>query len=442
MRDDCAFESPGQAIEAGIGMVHQHFMLIDRFTVAENLMLGFEPTTRLKGPVPLLDLQQARESVRDLSERFGMNVEPDDLVGDLPVGVRQRVEILKSLAREARVLILDEPTAVLAPTEVESLFRVMRQLSEEGRTILFITHKLDEVRRVADTVTVIRRGAVVGTASPTGERAELVTMMMGKPVSFVVDRPEQMPGQVVLAIDQPAPAGQVEPFHLSVRNGEIVGVAGVEGNGQQELLERVVGVRSSDNLRVELCGIDVTSAKPGRRFGLGLGYVPEDRTKDGLISGFSIAENLLLRELRSSKFSAHGILKRGQIRRNAESLIEEFDVRTWGPDQPAEKLSGGNQQKILLAREMSRELTCLVVAQPTRGVDVGSANVIHRRLIELRTKDVGTLLVSAELDELLALSDRIVVMKTGRLNGEFTRPFDRSAIATAMVAEPREEPVS
>ena len=413
------FSSPGDAMAAGIGMVHQHFMLVPTFTATENIVLGAE-LTRGGG---LLDRRRARQRVVETSERFGLAVPPDALVADLAVGVQQRVEIVKALLREARVLVLDEPTAVLTPAETDDLMRVMRELADAGTSIVFITHKLREVRAVADRITVIRRGRVVGEAAPSASPEELAALMVGRDVRLVVDKAPAVPGEPVLEVSgvrvtDPGGAVLLDDVSLSVRAGEVLAVAGVDGNGQSELTRCVVGLQPVDTGSVRVAGQDVAGLPVREVLDRGVGYVPEDRLHDGLVGSFSIAENLVLDLVDSPPFSSGPTVDRAAVARNAAERIAEYDIRTPGPDVPASALSGGNQQKVVLAREMSRPLRLLVVAQPTRGVDVGSQEFVHQRIVAERDRGAAVLLVSTELDEVRALADRIVVMYRGRIAGE------------------------
>ena len=412
------FTSPRDAIQAGIGMVHQHFMLVPVFTVAENVTLGVE-RTRVLG---LLDRRRARRDVRELSERYGLIVNPDTYVENLPVGIQQRVEIIKALLREASVLILDEPTSVLTPGETEDLFRVIRELKAGGRSIIFISHKLKEVQAIADTITVIRRGAVVGERPPTTTDAELAALMVGRPVELKVRKGPARPAAVVLdvrgitAIDD---HGQAVPDDVSfqVKAGEILGVAGVQGNGQTELCEVLMGLRPVVTGAILLDGNDLANATPRDRLRAGLGYVPEDRQEDGLVPDFSVAENLVLDVYDRPPFASGIALDLDAIRVNAVSRVDEFDIRTTSVERPAGTLSGGNQQKVILARELGREHKVLVASQPTRGLDVGSIEFVHRRIVQQRDHGVAVLIVSSELDEIYALADRIAVMYEGRITG-------------------------
>jgi len=413
-----AFESPRDAIAAGIGMVHQHFMLVPVFTVAENVTLGIERT----GPGGLLDRRRTRKEVQELSHKYGLDVDPDALVEDLPVGVRQRVEIVKALVRDANVLILDEPTAVLTPAETEDLFRVIRQLRDGGRSIVFISHKLKEVQAIADTITVLRRGQVVGERPPSASEEELAALMVGRDVRLVVDKKPATPQDVVLAVEGLTVTGadgriSLNGVGFSVRSGEILGVAGVQGNGQTELCEALMGLREVHAGTVTVAGRDVTHATPRERLRSGVSYIPEDRTEDGLVGSFSVADNLVLDLYNQAPFSSGIALKPAAIASNADRLVSEFDVRTPSAAASAGSLSGGNQQKVILAREIGRSHKVLIASQPTRGLDVGSIEFVHKRIVAERDKGAAVVIVSAELDEIYALADRIAVMYEGRITG-------------------------
>jgi ABC-type uncharacterized transport system ATPase subunit len=413
-----SFNSPKDAIAAGIGMVHQHFMLVPVFTVAENVTLGIEQADR----VGLLDRRRTRREVADLSHRYGLDVDPDALVEDLPVGIQQRVEIVKALVRQANVLILDEPTAVLTPAETEELFRIIRQLRDGGTSIIFISHKLREVQAIADTITVLRRGAVVGQREPSATEEDLAELMVGRNVQLRVSKAPATPGAAVLQVSDLTVRGDdgrtwVDGLSFDVRAGEILGVAGVQGNGQTELCEALMGLRPIADGTITLDGRDLTRATPRTRLRAGIAYVPEDRTEDGLVGSFSVAENLVL-DMYDRKPFASGInLHLPEIAKNATERIAEFDVRTGSAATPAGTLSGGNQQKVILARELGREHKVLIASQPTRGLDVGSIEFVHRRIVEQRDHGVAVVIVSSELDEIYALADRIAVMYEGKITG-------------------------
>ncbi len=429
-----AFADPGDALRHGIGMVHQHFMLIPVFTVAENVVLGFEPTRRFGW----LDRRRARTEVRRLSTEFGLEVDPGAVVERLPVGVQQRVEILKALQRDARLLILDEPTAVLTPQETEALFRIMRSLRDSGRSILFITHKLKEVLSVADRITVMRLGRVVGSTKPEeADDKSLATMMVGRDVELVITKPPASPGETVLQLEQFTVADEravtvVEDVDLSVRAGEIVAVAGVQGNGQTELAEAIVGLRPVRSGTLRLGGADLTHATPRERIRAGLANVPEDRQVDGLVLGMSIAENLILDQYDVPPFARHGVRSLSAMRANGARALSEFDIRATSPDVSAGTLSGGNQQKVVVARELSRRVKALVASQPTRGLDVGSIEYVHRRIVDARDSGAAVLIISSELDEVLALGDRVAVMFRGRIVGIVDPAVGRETIGLMM----------
>jgi simple sugar transport system ATP-binding protein len=418
-------------------------MLVPVFTVSDNVMLGYEFT---RGP-GLLDHEAARTQVRELSARFGFNIDPDALVEDIPVGAQQRVEIIKALARDARVLILDEPTAVLTPQETDELMRIMRELAAAGTSIVFITHKLREVRAVADRITVIRLGAVVGEAAPDSSEADLAALMVGRPVELSVTKEHREPGEVVLDVRDLGvvnDAGQrlVDSVSFQVRAGELVAVAGVQGNGQTELIEAIMGL-SEWHLagEVTLFGEPVLG-RPTHDILERVGYVPEDRSTDGLVTSFSLADNLVLDQVDHPPYSSRGVLRLGVIEQTAKKLVDQFDIRAQGVEYPASSLSGGNQQKLVMARALSRPLALLVASQPTRGVDVGSIEFLHDRIV--RERDIGTavLIVSTELDEVAALADRIVVMYRGRLVGIVGPDVSRHVLGLMMAGVPYDEAVS
>ncbi len=413
-------ESPHDAIERGIGMVHQHFMLIPVFTVAENVVLGAEP----KAPGGRLDRRRAEEEVRILSERYGLPVDPRALVKTLPVGVQQRVEILKALYRQARILILDEPTAVLTPQEVRELFRVIRTLVDHGVSVIFITHKLREALEISDRIVVLRGGRVVGETTPAeADEARLASMMVGREVLLQVEKGPARPGEVVLEVRDLRVCDDrghlaVQGVSLQVRAGEIYGIAGVQGNGQTELVEAITGLRSVEGGQVFLGGEEITGARPRQVIEAGTAHIPEDRHKHGLILRYPVAENLILCTYYKPPFTRGGQLDFQAIYDNARRLVAEYDIRPPEPERPVSELSGGNKQKVIVAREFSRPVRLLVAAQPTRGIDVGSIEFIHRQIVRMRDRGVAVLLVSAELDEILSLSDRIGVMYEGRIVAE------------------------
>lgn len=416
------FRSSADAIAAGIGMVHQHFQLIPVFTVAENIILGNETA---KGP--FLDMGAAHRRINEISERYGLAVDPDKLVGELSVGEQQRVELVKALFREAEILILDEPTAVLTPGEVDDFFGIVRSLLDQGKSIVFITHKLREVIAVADRITVLRGGKVSGTADPASATPQsLANLMVGRDVVLQVDKEPGHPGEVVLQV-QDLRVGDdrgvetVTGLSVEVRAGEIFGLAGVEGNGQRELVEALAGMRPKLGGKVLISGQDATRMTPREITELGVGHVPEDRNKHGVVGKLTIADNLVLNRYYEEPYARRGIRQDAPRDQRAHELVQRFDVRTPGIHVPVDNLSGGNQQKVIVARELSGDLNLLVVAQPTRGLDVGSIEFIHQQIIALRDRGVAVVLVSAELDEILSLSDRVGVVYRGRLVGTFDR---------------------
>lgn len=408
---------PSDAIAAGVGMVHQHFMLIPVFTVTENVMLGEEVV--VKGD--FLDRDSAAHRISEISEQYGLEVDPHTYLRDLPVGVQQRVEIIKLLYREADILILDEPTAVLTPQEVGELFTIMRSLVDQGKSIIFITHKLGEVLEFADRITVIRNGKVVGTTTPdTASKTSLAEMMVGRAVKFEVVKGAAEVGDVVLKVEDLIVLDErqqvaVDGVSFEVREGEILGVAGVQGNGQTELVEAVTGLRRPFQGRIDIQGIDVTGASPRAITELGSAHVPEDRQRDGLVLPFPVSDNLVLNTYYRPPFSKGAVLDREEIRASAELLIGNFDIRTPSASTNVALLSGGNQQKVIVGREFSRPIKLLIASQPTRGLDVGSIEYIHGRILEKRSEGTAVMLVSPELDEIMDLSDRIAVMYRGKI---------------------------
>lgn len=427
---------PGDAMAAGIGMVHQHFMLVPVFTVAENVMLGNEPTLS----AGRLDLDAARRKVQEISDRFGFDVNPDALVETLPVGVQQRVEIIKALSRDARILVFDEPTAVLTPQETDELMAIMRQLKESGTAIVFISHKLREVREIADRITVIRRGAVVGEASPSATNAELAALMVGRPVELTVHKDPAKPGGAALVVDDLRVADDLGHVHVdglsfSIATGEILGVAGVQGNGQTELAEAILGLQTHVRGSITLDGHELVGRSVRKVLDAGVGFIPEDRTTDGLVAGMTIAENLMLNRSHGKPFVSAGTVRTKVLEEFAEEKLHAYDVRASGIQATASQLSGGNQQKVVVARELSRDLRLLVAAQPTRGVDVGSIEFIHKQIVATRDAGVPVLLVSTELDEIAALSDRIMVLFRGRIVGIVPADTPRETLGLMMAGE-------
>jgi len=410
-------KSSGDAIRAGIGMVHQHFMLIPVFTVTENVMLGDE-ATKIGG---ILDRESTAKRIRDLSSTYGLEIDPSVYVSTLPVGVQQRVEIIKLLYREANILIFDEPTSVLTPQEADQLFRIMHSLVESGKSIIFITHKLREVLDVADRITVIRQGQVIGTTTPQDtDKSMLALMMVGRDVVLEVEKSKAKPTELTLRVknlkvldDRNTLA--VNGVSFDILAGEILGVAGVQGNGQTQLVEALTGLRHPVEGRIELLGTDITRATPRQITELGTAHIPEDRQRDGLVLAYPVTDNMVLNTYYIEPFTKKAVLQEEAIRSNAEALIEAFDIRTPSAVVDISTLSGGNQQKVIVARELSRPIKLLVAAQPTRGLDVGSIEYIHNRLVEKRDEGVAVLLVSTELDEIMQLADRIAVMYRGQL---------------------------
>ncbi|RSI03006.1 ABC transporter ATP-binding protein [Streptococcus sanguinis] len=411
-------DSPSRAAALGIGMVHQHFMLVEAFTVAENIILGSEITN--KG---VLDLKKANADILELSERYGLAVDPTAKVEDISVGAQQRVEILKTLYRGAEILIFDEPTAVLTPAEILELMDIMKTLVKEGKSIILITHKLDEIRAVADRVTVIRRGKSIETVSIEGvSNKDLAEMMVGRSVSFVTEKEEAKPKDVVLQIsdlivneNRGVPA--VKELSLDVHAGEIVGVAGIDGNGQSELIQAITGLRKVKSGSIKIKGKEVVGLSPRKITEMQVSHVPEDRHRDGLVLEMMLSENIALQTYYKEPLSNKGVLNYNQINSYARKLMEEFDVRAASELVPAGALSGGNQQKAIIAREVDRNPDLLIVSQPTRGLDVGAIEYIHKRLISERDKGKAVLVVSFELDEILNLSDRIAVIHDGKIQG-------------------------
>lgn len=414
------FNGPGDAIAAGIGMVHQHFMLVPVFTVWENVVLGVEPVS---GP-GVLNRRRARTEVREISEKYGLAVDPDALVEELPVGIQQRVEIIKVLLRGAQILVFDEPTAVLTPQEVVEFFGIVEELKSRGATIIFITHKLKEALAIADDITVLRAGRVVGHADPATATPEmLASMMVGRDIDLVVDKTPASPKGDVLVLQGVQMVDDygralLDDIDLTVRAGEIVGIAGIQGNGQTELVEAITGLLPLAAGTVTFLDTDITDFTPRRRHEVGIAHVPEDRNHMGMVGSFTVAENLVLDSYYSQPYSRRGVLDGQAIRESAETLVRDFDVRPPIIDNTAGALSGGNAQKMIVAREFSRDVPLVICAQPTRGIDVGSIEYIHEQIIRKRDEGKAILIVSTELDEIFALADRIVVMFDGRIVAE------------------------
>ncbi len=411
--------NPNIATQLGIGMVHQHFKLVHNFTVTENIILGLEPRQGLS-----IDIKKASLKVAELSKLYSLDVDPFSKIEDISVGMHQRVEILKMLYRDAEILIFDEPTAVLTPQEIHELMAVMRRLVEEGKTILLITHKLKEIKAVADICTVLRRGKLINTVEVKNtDEAAMAEMMVGREVSFSVDKSPAKPGEVVLEIEKLNVKNSkgllaVKDLSLSVKKGEILGLCGIDGNGQTELIQALTGLTKIESGSVKILGKEVASLPVRQRLDMGLGHIPEDRHRHGLVLDFRLDENLVMHSYGHLPYAHYGVLDFYAIRKNAERLIKEFDVRAGqGPDTLARSMSGGNQQKAILAREIDRSPEAFIIAQPTRGLDVGAIEYIHKRIVAERDKNKAILLVSLELDEILNVSDRIAVIYDGMIVG-------------------------
>ncbi|WP_425864442.1 ABC transporter ATP-binding protein [Arthrobacter sp. TWP1-1] len=434
------FSGPSDAMAAGIGMVHQHFMLVPVFTVAENVALGAESTSF--GGV--LNLEETRKKIREISAKFGFDVDPDALVEDLPVGVQQRVEIIKALVRNSKILILDEPTAVLTPQETDELMDIMGQLRDGGTSIVFISHKLREVKAISDTITVIRRGKVVGSAEPTASTTELAALMVGRAVNLTLNKADAEPGEVTfkvsnLTVMSDAGVRLLDNVTLSVAQGEILAIAGVQGNGQTELTEAVLGLRKHAHGSITLQGKELLGSSVRQILDAGVGFVPEDRQDDGLVGEMSIAENLILDLYKKAPYSRRGTMNRAVIAKNSVAKVAEFDVRAQSPQDAADTLSGGNQQKVVLARELARPLKLFIASQPTRGVDVGSIEFLHKRIVAERDAGTPVVIVSTELDEVLELADRIAVLFAGRLMGIVPGKSSRALLGLMMAGLTAEE---
>ncbi len=426
-------DSPSRAIDLGIGMVHQHFMLVPVMTVTENIVLGEEPK---KGA--MLDLREGSRRVKELSDRYGLAVDPDALIEQVSVGMQQRVEILKTLYRDARILILDEPTAVLTAQESSELFEVLKSLKEDGVSIVFISHKLNEVLEISDRVSVLRRGKKVDTVPTEGATEEsLARLMVGRDVLLRVKKDEAKRGEPVLEVDDVHALDDrgleaVKGVSLEVREGEIVAIAGVDGNGQLELVQSIAGVRRPESGQVRVAGHDVTGLNVRATTDAGLGHIPEDRQLCGLVLDFTLAENLALRDYRKEPLSKKGFLSIGRMKERARTLLKEYDVRGGDPDTLASALSGGNQQKVAVAREIASNPNLLIAHQPTRGLDVGAIEFVHGRLLAEREAGRGVLLVSLEFEEIRALADRILVLYEGRIVGEFPPEVSEEELGVAM----------
>ena len=412
--------TPQRAIDLGIGMVHQHFMLIPPFTVTENIVLGMEDTNGL-----VLDLKKSREKIVELSEKYGLSVDPDAKIEDISVGMQQRVEIIKVLYRGANTLILDEPTASLTPQEIAELIEIIKSLTNDGKSVILITHKLKEIKACADTCTIIRHGKYINTVDVKNTtESELASMMVGRDVSFTVEKEKREPGEVVLEVKDLCAKDYrnveiLKSLSLSVRRGEIVGIAGVDGNGQSELVEILTGLKKAESGSVTILGQNAFNVTPKQSFEMGITSIPEDRQKHGLVLDFSVAENLILQNFEKEPFSKNGILNKADIESHANDMIKKFDIRPNDCSKKAAKtLSGGNQQKVIFAREVTNDSDFLIAVNPTRGLDVGAIEFVHKYLVEQRNKNKAVLLVSFELDEIMNLSDRIEVIFDGQITGE------------------------
>ena len=440
---EVSIKSPNDAFDLGIGMVHQHFQLVHNFTVAENIILGKEGGF-------VYDIKSASKKIKEISKRYGLEIEPDMVIEDITVGMQQRVEILKMLYRDADILIFDEPTAVLTPQEIDELMTIMKNLAAEGKSIILITHKLDEIKRVAKRCTIIRRGKFIGVVDvATTSVNEMAAMMVGRPVSFKVDKAPNTPGEAVLEVENLNVLNNkgvlgVKDFSLSVRRGEIVGIAGVDGNGQTELIEAITGLRKIQSGSIKFLGDDISSLSIKERNEKGLGHIPEDRQKRGLILSFPIASNMVIKDFDKAPFSKNGILDKDAIRKYSQEIVDKFDVRSGeGIDSLAGMLSGGNQQKAIIGREVTEDPDLLISVQPTRGLDVGAIEFIHQAIVAQRDKGKAVLLVSFELDEIFNLSDRIAVINAGRLidivKTEDTDVHDVGLMMAGIKAEKKEE---
>ncbi|MFD2612863.1 ABC transporter ATP-binding protein [Paenibacillus gansuensis] len=434
-------DNPNKAIDLGIGMVHQHFKLVQPFTVTENIILGMEPKAGLN-----IDYRTASRKVKALSEQYGLKVKADSRIEEITVGMQQRVEILKTLYRGAEILIFDEPTAVLTPQEIEELLEIMRKLVAEGKSIILITHKLKEIMEIADTCTIIRRGKVVDSVkvSETTPK-QLAEKMVGRNVSFSVDKTGASPGENVLTVENlVATSSQgirvLDSLSFHVRRGEILGIAGVDGNGQSELIEALTGLRKVQEGKVNLNGEDITNQSPRHISEAGMSHIPEDRHKHGLVLDFTMSENMVLETYFHKKYNQNGFMNYGEIDKHAEKLIQEFDVRTPSIHTKARSLSGGNQQKAIIAREIHKDPDVLIAAQPTRGLDVGAIEFVHKQLIAQRDKGKAVLLISFELDEIMNVSDRIAVIYEGKIVGEvLPQETNDEELGLLMAGSQREE---
>ena len=423
---------PADALNLGIGMVHQHFMLVPVFTVAENIVLGHEQTKR-----GILTLDQAKSKIKEIADEFKFEIDPDALIEEIPVGIQQRVEIIRALMYDAKVLILDEPTAVLTPQETDELLNMMRALRAKGRSIIFITHKLREVKEVADKITIIRRGKVVGSVAPTTSQEELASLMVGRDVDLVPDKSAVTAGNNILAISNlnifdTTGRKIVKDLSLEIKAGEILAIAGVQGNGQSEIARAIMNLEAHVTGSIKLDSVEIMGKNVNDTLHSGIAYIPESRELDGLIGSFSIAENLILDTHNLSPVASRGLMDMGYIRDNAQKLIKEFDVRTQSIYDTASSLSGGNKQKVVLARELSRSVKLVIASQPTRGLDVGSIEFVYNRLLAERAANKAILLISTELDEVIALADRIAVVYKGEIVGIVKSDVTREKLGLMM----------
>ena len=437
---EVSISSPNDAFDLGIGMVHQHFQLVHNFTVAENIILGREGGF-------VYDIRTASRKIKEISDRYGLSIDPDMVIEDITVGMQQRVEILKMLYRDADILIFDEPTAVLTPQEIDELMQIMRNLAAEGKSIILITHKLEEIKAVAEKCTIIRRGKLIGVVDVAGTSVEeMAALMVGRPVSFKVDKGEPRIGEAVLEIRNLDVLNNkhvlgVKDFSLTIRRGEIVGIAGVDGNGQSELVEALSGLRKVEGGQIVFKGQDITNASIQERNEMGLGHIPEDRQKRGLILAEPLSTNFVIKEFYKQPYSKHGILNQEAIVEYGQKIIDKFDVRSGeGITSLAGKLSGGNQQKAIIGREVEADPDLLIAVQPTRGLDIGAIEFIHKELVKERDSGKAVLLVSFELDEIFNLSDRIAVMNAGRLIDIVdTKDTDEHAVGLMMAGIRKED---
>ena len=423
---------PADALNLGIGMVHQHFMLVPVFTVAENIVLGHEQTKR-----GILTLDQAKSKIKEIADEFKFEIDPDALIEEIPVGIQQRVEIIRALMYDAKVLILDEPTAVLTPQETDELLNMMRALRAKGRSIIFITHKLREVKEVADKITIIRRGKVVGSVAPTTSQEELASLMVGRDVDLVPDKSAVTAGNNILAISNlnifdNTGRKIVKDLSLEIKAGEILAIAGVQGNGQSEIARAIMNLEAHVTGSIKLDSVEIIGKSVNDTLQSGIAYIPESRELDGLIGSFSIAENLILDTHELSPVASRGVMDMAHIRDNAQKLIKEFDVRTQSIYDTASSLSGGNKQKVVLARELSRSVKLVIASQPTRGLDVGSIEFVYNRLLAERAAKKAILLISTELDEVIALADRIAVIYKGEIVGIVKSDVTREKLGLMM----------